>query len=813
MNSDSTDRDLFKLLQPLTLRPKEITESLKKGTPKSSSNYEKGLRARARGDFLSAIGLYRMVLFEDPDHFSSRINLGVCLIKLGLLKEAISNFKKAETIKDEDNIARFNLVLCHIHLHEYRQALEVIKRALLQVSFREELLKLRALVLLRQGDLSGARKVLNNETGEENKINKGLSIMNIEAQNFEADELVINSRNSSVSMKNRPKSSRNTKAFMDFLGFGNSFSCKYSKNRESRKLSVLDSFKNDSTPKTRDLDRQMRVTSAKPKLSIRKKKSFLTSDRIKPSAIISIDPSKPKPSLKPESSSEMLHSIIKRSTDYDIKIQERESQLKELVPFATKANSKLDNLFQDGFVQEEVEQSYKPDLKLIKNFDNKFKHFKEMINKEEYTKAYIRPSLKELDTLEKIKRNSLRFKSLNYLVSEYKKETDDRNYIEMSNIVQKLSFFSKFAGGIRIMVLKIAQFKFYSKGDTVICEGDHGDSMFVIIQGSIVVEKKPLGIELGAVVVQTLYDGDQFGELALLTSEDTTVTRRNATCRAGEDSYLLSISKQDYHNVLLKLMRNDIEGRIKFLQSLKLFVDVEMKNLIPLASNLSSKVYKVNDVILAQGQMPEGLYIIYRGHCRVYKEGKCNRPTEVSEYANPKIRKPPLRNFIIGNYTPSENSNNIAQPQSQHQSQLNPKPQSQSQPNSNPKPQSQSQSQPQSHKRVFSARSTGPLSQKSSVISRSYREAEESFYTTNEKILFADLQEGDFFGGRKMLEGDYPPIDGNLYLDDDVRINTKPIVIEPSKFTIIAETVEVELFILTKKHFSLLTDDMIVIST
>lgn len=105
------------------------------------------------------------------------------------------------------------------------------------------------------------------------------------------------------------------------------------------------------------------------------------------------------------------------------------------------------------------------------------------------------------------------------------------------------------------------------------------------------------------------------------------------------------------------------------------------------------------------------------------------------------------------------------------------------------------------------------MSQKSSVISRSYREAEESFYTTNEKILFADLQEGDFFGGRKMLEGDYPPIDGNLYLDDDVRINTKPIVIEPSKFTIIAETVEVELFILTKKHFSLLTDDMIVIST
>jgi CRP-like cAMP-binding protein/tetratricopeptide (TPR) repeat protein len=783
MNLDSSDRSLMKLLEPLTLRPKEIDESFKKGSSKSSSNYEKGLRARARGDFISAIGLYRQSLHEDPYNFGARINIGVCYIKLGLLKEAISNFQKAETIHAKDNIARFNLVLCHIHLHDYSQAQTILQRAVQSENSREELYKLWALVLLRMGDVHGARKLLNNNKYEEGKSEENLRLT-IDPDNLEIREPIIHSKNSSVSMKTRPKSNRNTQAFMDFLGHGNSFSCKSSQNRDTRKFSLYgegDKAQNDKTPKVNIVERQMRITSANPKLSIRKKKSFITGERPKQAPIISINiepkrrvSTRPRSPLKRDSSSEILHSIMKRSIDYDLKIQVRESQLKEMVPLSIKSTIKPENILKDGLVQEELEESCKIDDKLTKTFDNKFKHFKDLVNKEEYTHAYIRPSLKELDTLEKIKRNSLRVKSMKFLISEYMKDPEERNYVEMSNIVQKLPFFSKFPGGIRIMVLKIADFKYYAKGETVIVEGEYGDSMFVILQGSIVVEKRQPGSTIGMVVVQTLYDGDQFGELALLSGHDSSTQRRNATCIAGEDSYLLSISKQDYHNVLLKLMRNDIEGKIKFLQSLRLFVDVDSKNLIPLASNLSPRIYRVNDVILAQGQIPEGLYIIYKGHCRVYKEGQCIRPAGASEYANPKIRKPPPRNFIIGNYTPTDQSKEV------------------------------------SHKRVKSARVTAPHSRRSSVMSKSYREPEETFYTTHEKILFSNLKEGDYFGGRKMLEGDYPPIEGRLYSDDENNTHLRTIVVEPSKFTIIAETVEVEMFILTKKHYSLLTDDMIV---
>jgi small-conductance mechanosensitive channel len=75
----------------------------------------------------------------------------------------------------------------------------------------------------------------------------------------------------------------------------------------------------------------------------------------------------------------------------------------------------------------------------------------------------------------------------------------------------------------------------FGRGERLIEEGAEGDSMFVLLRGTVNVSVAKNGT---AIRVGTLNSGDCFGEMSLLTGE-----RRMATVRADGDCYVLEISK------------------------------------------------------------------------------------------------------------------------------------------------------------------------------------------------------------------------------------------------------------------------------
>jgi CRP-like cAMP-binding protein len=75
----------------------------------------------------------------------------------------------------------------------------------------------------------------------------------------------------------------------------------------------------------------------------------------------------------------------------------------------------------------------------------------------------------------------------------------------------------------------------FGRGERLIEEGADGDSMFVLLRGTVNVSVAKNGT---AIRVGTLNSGDCFGEMSLLTGE-----RRMATVRADGDCYVLEISK------------------------------------------------------------------------------------------------------------------------------------------------------------------------------------------------------------------------------------------------------------------------------
>ena len=114
-----------------------------------------------------------------------------------------------------------------------------------------------------------------------------------------------------------------------------------------------------------------------------------------------------------------------------------------------------------------------------------------------------------------------------------------------------------------------ASYERYTAGETLVRQGDAGDSLFIIAQGVVVVQVKA---ENGRFVfANELTTGDFFGEMSLLTGE-----ARSASVNAKEETEVIIIQKDDFANVLtqdptilerfvdaLEKRREEIQQRIK----------------------------------------------------------------------------------------------------------------------------------------------------------------------------------------------------------------------------------------------------------
>jgi hypothetical protein len=60
-----------------------------------------------------------------------------------------------------------------------------------------------------------------------------------------------------------------------------------------------------------------------------------------------------------------------------------------------------------------------------------------------------------------------------------------------------------------------------------------------------------------------------------------------------------------------------LNGKIRFLQAIPLFRDVEAQYLMPVACNLKMKTFSFGDYLIREGEVPEGLFIVKSGQCKV----------------------------------------------------------------------------------------------------------------------------------------------------------------------------------------------------
>jgi len=353
--------------------------------------------------------------------------------------------------------------------------------------------------------------------------------------------------------------------------------------------------------------------------------------------------------------------------------------------------------------------------------------------------------------------------------AELRQPSEARNYTQLIQLLGKLRFFTKFQGEIRVKMLHVCNLHTAQQGELLFSQGQEGDFMYVILHGSVNVMK--LDREFGGdpLIINTLYDGESFGELGLFSQEhEGKLEGRSASCYAAEMTDLVRIHKEDYHVIMKEEVEKQLEQTIAFLAQLPFFKGFPSANLIPLASNLRMSLYRFNDTIISTGDYPSGLHIILTGSCGLYSEGFSLRPKRLRGYASARIRTPAPKPFRIGNTDFHSPKAKDWDPEDEQM----------------PGPAITLEDIRKSEK-LRKALETFFKDQNLEDLLQAY-------YITRERIFKRHLYPKDWFGGRSLLDG---------AAHEHVSFQKAG---SPSKFSIIAESSQVEIIIITRSQLPML---------
>lgn len=156
-------------------------------------------------------------------------------------------------------------------------------------------------------------------------------------------------------------------------------------------------------------------------------------------------------------------------------------------------------------------------------------------------------------------------------------------------------------------------------GTKIIKEGDAGDCMFVVVDGTVaVVSETPVRVELAR-----LGAGDFFGEIALMTN-----VARSATVVATAPTQLLAMSRQLMHDlvaadtavwpVLLRFLRSRMLDRL--LRTNPIFSQFEQAEQGALVHRFRFLEVVAGTALIRQGEQASGLYLIMAGEAEVVRD-------------------------------------------------------------------------------------------------------------------------------------------------------------------------------------------------
>jgi len=163
----------------------------------------------------------------------------------------------------------------------------------------------------------------------------------------------------------------------------------------------------------------------------------------------------------------------------------------------------------------------------------------------------------------------------------------------------------------------------YSKGDTIIQQGDpNGDQFYVVDEGECDIYVESNG---KSEHVQHVTSGGSFGELALIYN-----TPRAASVIATTDVKLWCISRILYRRVLMDSTIRKRKMYEEFLDKVPILDSLQKYERLTVADALEPASFTDGQVIVRQGESGDVFYIILEGNAKVTQTDKDGNETVIS---------------------------------------------------------------------------------------------------------------------------------------------------------------------------------------
>ncbi len=169
-------------------------------------------------------------------------------------------------------------------------------------------------------------------------------------------------------------------------------------------------------------------------------------------------------------------------------------------------------------------------------------------------------------------------------------------------------------------VLDAMEEKPFFAGETVITEGERGDLLYVVEKGELDCYKKEN-------FLKTYYEGESFGELALLYNAP-----RAATIKARTDSVLWALDRLTFNHIVKDAAIKKREQYEAFLKTIELLNNINSYELSQICDAVKTRYYNAGDKIINENDDGDDFFILVEG--KAFAEKKISGKIEkVKEYS------------------------------------------------------------------------------------------------------------------------------------------------------------------------------------
>eukprot|EP00929_Paragymnodinium_shiwhaense_P060941 TRINITY_DN30424_c0_g1_i1.p1 TRINITY_DN30424_c0_g1~~TRINITY_DN30424_c0_g1_i1.p1 ORF type:complete len:407 (+),score=142.71 TRINITY_DN30424_c0_g1_i1:82-1302(+) len=184
-------------------------------------------------------------------------------------------------------------------------------------------------------------------------------------------------------------------------------------------------------------------------------------------------------------------------------------------------------------------------------------------------------------------------------------EKSEEQQASLKEVLSKSFLFKKLDDGDMGVIVAAMKEVAFDAGTRIITEGDDGDHLFVIVEGSPVC-KKLIDGELK--VVKECFPGDVFGELALLYNAP-----RAATVDATDACRCWQLDRETFSYILKSGATQRMTIREDQLKNVTLFLGLQPEERLSIVAALKRESYNKGDVVIRQGDQGDKFYIVDSG--------------------------------------------------------------------------------------------------------------------------------------------------------------------------------------------------------